>query len=75
MAEEKNNIVKYVESIEDAQNKAINQLRDDLSEARNKIESLSKDTETYKSAFMRSSAECDSLKDKIKSLKTIVNLL
>lgn len=75
MGEEKHDIVKYINATEDLQNEAINQLTSDLSEARSKIESLSKDIETYRSAFMRSSAECDSLKDKIKSLKTIVNLL
>lgn len=75
MGEEKNDIVKYTNAIEDIQNEAINLLTSDLSEAKSKIESLSKDLETYKNAFRRTSEECEDLKKKISSIKTIVNLL
>ena len=75
MGEEKHNIVKYTNAIEDIQNEAINLLTSDLLEAKSKIESLSKDLETYKNAFRRTSEECEDLKKKISSIKTIVNLL
>lgn len=75
MGEEKHDIAKYTFAIEDHQNEAINQLTFDLSEARSKIESLSKDLETYKNAFRRISEESEDLKKKISSIKTIVNLL
>ena len=75
MGEEKHDIVKYTNAIEDTQNEAINLLTSDLSEAKSKIESLSKDLETYKNAFRRTSEECEDLKKKISSIKTIVNLL
>ena len=75
MREEKHDIVKYTNAIEDLQNEAINQLTFDLSEARSKIESLSKDIETYKNAFRHAYEECEDLKKKISSIKTIVNLL
>ena len=74
MEKGKNEIDALKESAKKDQN-IIADLLADLDEEKKKNESLSKDIETYKSAFMRYSAECDSLKDKLKSLKTIINLL
>lgn len=75
MSEEKHDVVKYVESIEDVQNAAINRLTEELSETKTKMESVSKDLETYKSMYRRIDDECTLLKEQIKALKTIVNLL
>ena len=53
----------------------IDELNYEIEVLKNELMSASKDLETYKNAFRRTSEECEDLKKKISSIKTIVNLL
>lgn len=53
----------------------IDELNYEIEVLKNELRSASKDLETYKNAFKRTSEECEDLKKKISSIKTIVNLL
>lgn len=66
--------IKTVE-LKSVKDQTIDELNYEIEVLKNKIESASKDLETYKNAFRRTSEECEDLKKKISSIKTIVNLL
>lgn len=53
----------------------IDELNYEIEVLKNELKSASKDLDTYKNAFKRTSEECEDLKKKISSIKTIVNLL